>query len=119
MLLERGGIMQNLVAVAGNGLLDRRAFLRGGAALAAADRKSTRLNSSHSQISYAVFCLKKKKRTMLKVHYMFGEHATRTKTQHCSPPPLEPSDAYAVSVLCLECIRVHILHASVTSVCLY
>src|SRR5688572_31436217 len=28
--------------------------------LAPADRKSTRLNSSHSQISYAVFCLKKK-----------------------------------------------------------
>src|SRR2546430_4203435 len=28
---------------------------------AARDRKSTRLNSSHSQISYAVFCLKKKK----------------------------------------------------------
>src|SRR5688572_32485358 len=30
------------------------------------DRKSTRLNSSHSQISYAVFCLKKKK-TQLKI----------------------------------------------------
>src|SRR2546430_9498558 len=30
---------------------------------APADRKSTRLNSSHSQISYAVFCLKKKKIT--------------------------------------------------------
>src|SRR2546430_5615849 len=30
---------------------------------AARDRKSTRLNSSHSQISYAVFCLKKKKKT--------------------------------------------------------
>src|SRR2546427_7073257 len=29
------------------------------------DRKSTRLNSSHSQISYAVFCLKKKKRKKL------------------------------------------------------
>src|SRR2546430_16633018 len=28
-----------------------------------ADRKSTRLNSSHSQISYAVFCLKKKNET--------------------------------------------------------
>src|SRR2546430_11298849 len=28
------------------------------------DRKSTRLNSSHSQISYAVFCLKKKKKHM-------------------------------------------------------
>src|SRR2546427_2730673 len=29
------------------------------------DRKSTRLNSSHSQISYAVFCLKKKKKKRL------------------------------------------------------
>src|SRR2546430_3462673 len=36
------------------------------------DRKSTRLNSSHSQISYAVFCLKKK---------------TKTKTVHCDAPP--------------------------------
>src|SRR2546430_10217221 len=32
---------------------------------AAGDRKSTRLNSSHSQISYAVFCLKKKKNICL------------------------------------------------------
>src|SRR2546430_12066020 len=30
--------------------------------LAVTDRKSTRLNSSHSEISYAVFCLKKKKK---------------------------------------------------------
>src|SRR2546430_4168196 len=37
----------------GNGVLELGTFL--------ADRKSTRLNSSHSQISYAVFCLKKKK----------------------------------------------------------
>src|SRR2546430_5216976 len=36
-------------------------------AAAAPDRKSTRLNSSHSQISYAVFCLKKKK-TALTLH---------------------------------------------------
>src|SRR2546427_4860995 len=36
---------------------------------ASLDRKSTRLNSSHSQISYAVFCLKKKKK----------EHAKRYK----------------------------------------
>src|SRR2546427_6151377 len=34
----------------------------GGRTLRRADRKSTRLNSSHSQISYAVFCLKKKKK---------------------------------------------------------
>src|SRR5688572_31787875 len=32
------------------------------------DRKSTRLNSSHSQISYAVFCLKKKKKKKKKVN---------------------------------------------------
>src|SRR3712207_7803337 len=31
--------------------------------LGALDRKSTRLNSSHANISYAVFCLKKKKKT--------------------------------------------------------
>src|SRR5688572_31926155 len=31
------------------------------------DRKSTRLNSSHSQISYAVFCLKKKKKTNINI----------------------------------------------------
>src|SRR2546430_12635746 len=39
-----------LVGIPNNHLLDRDAQ----------DRKSTRLNSSHSQISYAVFCLKKK-----------------------------------------------------------
>src|SRR3989475_509974 len=38
-----------------------RMYGRIGQALIEADRKSTRLNSSHSQISYAVFCLKKKK----------------------------------------------------------
>src|SRR2546427_6779678 len=34
------------------------------------DRKSTRLNSSHSQISYAVFCLKKKK--IIKYTYLIN-----------------------------------------------
>src|SRR2546421_7738840 len=33
------------------------------------DRKSTRLNSSHDQISYAVFCLKKKKKNALRYHH--------------------------------------------------
>src|SRR3712207_8488745 len=32
------------------------------------DRKSTRLNSSHANISYAVFCLKKKKKRIYKAH---------------------------------------------------
>src|SRR3712207_6864075 len=33
------------------------------------DRKSTRLNSSHANISYAVFCLKKKKKNKNNTHY--------------------------------------------------
>src|SRR2546422_6734312 len=56
------------------GLLGRRCKLRvkqavdgeemeGGTVYIAQDRKSTRLNSSHGYISYAVFCLKKKKTT--------------------------------------------------------
>src|SRR2546430_6695011 len=44
------------------------------------DRKSTRLNSSHSQISYAVFCLKKKK-----------------QSSHTRPPPLLAHDPPAPS----------------------
>src|SRR5438034_10174063 len=35
-----------------------------------ADRKSTRLNSSHTVISYAVFCLKKKKKQKKRTRYM-------------------------------------------------
>src|SRR3712207_8985929 len=35
------------------------------------DRKSTRLNSSHANISYAVFCLKKKKRACLSQHIYY------------------------------------------------
>src|SRR2546430_3362478 len=41
----------------------------------ARDRKSTRLNSSHSQISYAVFCLKKKEKTF--VGPIISEEAAR------------------------------------------
>src|SRR5688572_32751724 len=45
------------------------------------DRKSTRLNSSHSQISYAVFCLKKKKKSndaSLRDDHGLGHVATLT-----------------------------------------
>src|SRR2546430_3666002 len=41
--------------------------------VSASDRKSTRLNSSHSQISYAVFCLKKKN---------YGNRPTPQRQQH-------------------------------------
>src|SRR2546430_12624371 len=42
---------------------------RQAAAVRRGDRKSTRLNSSHSQISYAVFCLKKKKDKIDATHH--------------------------------------------------
>src|SRR5256885_6159530 len=42
---------------------------------AAGDRKSTRLNSSHLVISYAVFCLKKKKKTSLPRRTVLTHHA--------------------------------------------
>src|SRR2546430_6834441 len=50
------------------------------------DRKSTRLNSSHSQISYAVFCLKKKKKTL-------DQHpAVHSPTSHKSHPVSKSPD---------------------------
>src|SRR2546430_3351816 len=58
-----------------------------GLALRGGDRKSTRLNSSHSQISYAVFCLKKKKKRQQRCQ---SECASMTKhtpqyfEQHCA-----------------------------------
>src|SRR6266478_1185734 len=42
------------------------------------DRKSTRLNSSHSQISYAVFCLKKKKKKRRMIHHSKKKRAKKT-----------------------------------------
>src|SRR2546422_4649229 len=40
------------------------------------DRKSTRLNSSHGYISYAVFCLKKKKNMLSKDQDLYIEHVS-------------------------------------------
>src|SRR5438477_5863547 len=44
------------------------------------DRKSTRLNSSHMSISYAVFCLKKKKKT---ISCSDGHAGCERKASHC------------------------------------
>src|SRR2546429_5963732 len=46
------------------------------------DRKSTRLNSSHGYISYAVFCLKKKKRQITR-HTRLGVTLRPTQSVHC------------------------------------
>src|SRR5688572_32507567 len=49
------------------------------------DRKSTRLNSSHSQISYAVFCLKKKNKST-------GAHASRAERGGAMQQRRAPAD---------------------------
>src|SRR3712207_8684359 len=46
----------------------RRPRPRGHPPVTTRDRKSTRLNSSHANISYAVFCLKKYNKTMISAH---------------------------------------------------
>src|SRR2546429_5248827 len=49
------------------------------------DRKSTRLNSSHGYISYAVFCLKKKNRDNDDPAYTLHRHSYRTTSpSHCT-----------------------------------
>src|SRR5688500_20027420 len=49
------------------------------------DRKSTRLNSSHLVISYAVFCLKKKKKRTSSRAQASGGSATKSSTGRCTP----------------------------------
>src|SRR5206468_1747617 len=66
------------------------------------DRKSTRLNSSHDQISYAVFCLKKKK----KIHIT---HIKLTANIHIN---------YYIYILChLQCItcNTYMLHTMIST----
>src|SRR2546430_7257410 len=62
-----------------------------GSRMSSGDRKSTRLNSSHSQISYAVFCLKKKK-TCVQFHVLLAVSLTATQPRRhpASPPDHEP-----------------------------
>src|SRR3712207_7164648 len=59
------------------GRLDDRLHAQGGR-----DRKSTRLNSSHANISYAVFCLKKKKQKTTIEPHTFTRPPCRAR--HCS-----------------------------------
>src|SRR5256886_3298933 len=78
------------------------------------DRKSTRLNSSHSQISYAVFCLKKKPRhhTLLKSAPAQSPILRQVPPHRVSssPAPLRPGTrrrAPASQAAQLHCIQRH------------
>src|SRR2546430_6551979 len=64
-----------LIALAAGFYLENCARVEGEQLRRELDRKSTRLNSSHSQISYAVFCLKKKKKTALRTNPPRRRHA--------------------------------------------
>src|SRR2546427_9186813 len=69
------------------------------------DRKSTRLNSSHSQISYAVFCLKKKKKipvsTVVKKRAFISSKSNQYKpTATKAMPPLLNQDHHKASFMC-------------------
>src|SRR3712207_8409950 len=57
------GIAQPFMKAIAAAAVERGVRQLGGGARPQQDRKSTRLNSSHANISYAVFCLKKKKQT--------------------------------------------------------
>src|SRR5215203_1795573 len=60
------------------------------------DRKSTRLNSSHANMSYAVFCLKKKR---------LDGYEIRTPAVAASIPCITTVQAMAAAVQCIEALR--------------
>src|SRR2546428_3363977 len=82
------------------------------------DRKSTRLNSSHSQISYAVFCLKKKK------HYLYARlnRSSEPPTQRSMPSrlsrrhhlDLRPRQAQTLLAVRIRCLEPIVLQACFT-----
>src|SRR3712207_6967980 len=71
--LPRDDLVRHVVRVEQHfidGVMEAVALMQQQARIGAQDRKSTRLNSSHANISYAVFCLKKKKKTFPNTTYM-------------------------------------------------
>src|SRR5207248_8240412 len=58
------------------------------------DRKSTRLNSSHRTISYAVFCLKKKK----KYHTQINTSPSTTSSTHLHTRPTMSNQTFFLSI---------------------
>src|SRR5690606_41014883 len=79
LLVENGAVK----GVAGHVLEDSRVERGQPSSRTAVDRKSTRLNSSHVKISYAVFCLKKKNNTTGPATLM-GEHMKYRNITTCS-----------------------------------
>src|SRR2546430_6716771 len=85
--VEKPMASESAICQAGGGSVTMRAII-----VIGADRKSTRLNSSHSQISYAVFCLKKKKKQHTSAQRTNSSpRSSRTPHRtHTTYPPLPP-----------------------------
>src|SRR2546430_5095834 len=80
------------------------------------DRKSTRLNSSHSQISYAVFCLKKKK----KKYNVSTTHIQKITTQDIARPDAIHSQMHTKTLTLSTIFRkLHNQHTSHRNTLLY
>src|SRR3712207_8310625 len=81
--LKEAGIVEGLVGVTGGYRLTRPASLITAGEIirildgmiAPIDRKSTRLNSSHANTSYAVFCLKKKSQSLCQLRLCHRSHS--------------------------------------------
>src|SRR3982751_5291357 len=67
-----------------------------------ADRKSTRLNSSHDQISYAVFCLKKTRHTRRRARRISRARYTRSAPCHTRKPRAGRDEDAVVARTCGE-----------------
>src|SRR2546430_4983875 len=76
------------------------------------DRKSTRLNSSHSQISYAVFCLKKKKKSQPSSS-LHAQTTSSDSSQQISEitQPDRSAPLQALSLVCSTSTRQHHLRS--------
>src|SRR3712207_8705754 len=66
--VDEAGPVVGLLVGAGRGVADHVAGVELQPPAGPLDRKSTRLNSRHAHISYAVFCLKKKKKLSKSIH---------------------------------------------------
>src|SRR3712207_7896188 len=71
------------------------------------DRKSTRLNSSHANISYAVFCLKKKNKSLRRAPVIFGFYVNKPEpiaSLTASPLYLPSKHLYSIRVSFLSSV---------------
>src|SRR5579859_4985602 len=84
------------------------------------DRKSTRLNSSHSQISYAVFCLKKKKKnheTLIQVEpkHLLSSPPIKFLLRRCDHPYVHAHRFVLAHLLQLAALQIFFFNDTATT----